>query len=325
MFVKLTTQGTAHPRSYITWCTRGNFRLFASHVNNRTVICNDRVTRALDNGARFLCTSVCDDVGFLRMQELDDVLYLLEGYIDGYGTRTPRGLNSDEVVHVYHRSLYHMGGNRVALQVYTKWKDAVQRTLLRVEKVKVCVKESLEALKACQEWEEKGTDFDLTEAFCVKWETKCTEAFSELARAEREFTAVWKLRRQLSGIIVTALADAYLHFTTQPTHLLELRETLNAPEPDHVAQVRASVNDLRRLLAGRNMSVRNALIELELWDGKKSMPFFCRETVNQAFGRIARRTHPDKNPNPAEHERPARFQEARDCLRNYLDMKEGKK
>ena len=324
VFVKLSTGERKELREYITWCERRDLRTFASHINNHQVRCNDHVSHALNKGARFRCVPICDEVGFVRWDELDDMLYLLEGYMDGYGTRYPAGLNPREVPHMLHRSLNQMGGNRGALRAYAQWQEAVKRTLTRVAKVDTLIAESRGALRACQEWETRGTDFDLAEAFCVKWETKAGEADIELARAEREQTNVIKARRVLAGKIVDALTDAYVKSPYMtPTRLLELRATLQDPEPDHVKSVRVGVSELQRIIAGRGMSVRNALIELEIWDGKARMPFFCRETVNHAFRRITLRTHPDKNNNVEQQELPQQFKDARNCLHSYLNVKEG--
>ncbi len=322
MFVRLMTGEGRNLRQYITWCKRGEFHTFSSQVNNRDVRCNDYVTSAINKGLLFRVESVCDELGWMRIGDLDDFLYIMEGYIDGFGTRHPLGFNYSEVPHMVHRSLHQMGGNRAALQSYAKWQDAVQRTQARVGKVNALVEEAKKALKACQEWEEKNTDIDLAEVFCVKWETKCNESVAELMRAEKEFTNAWKARRQLNDNIVGALADTYINLPyIKPTKLLELREMLQLPEPDHVHNARVAVNELQRTLETRPMSVRAALIELELWNGKARMPFFCRKMVNQAFKRISLRIHPDRNNDPSEQGLLEPFKQARTCLHNYLKMR----
>lgn len=323
MFVKLTTGERRDTREYITWCRRRDFQTLARQVNCGEVRCNDYVTCALNKGSRFIASPICEDIGFLTISDIDNILYILEGYLDGYGTRVPTGLNPSEVPHLAHRSLVEMGGNLAALKSYSKWDESVKRTKIRVSKVNVLVEEAGKALHALQEWESDGADFALTEAFCIKWEKTCEDAIAELARAEREYTAACTARRHLTSKIVSALADAYVNFPyIAPTRLLKLRTILQAPEPDHVQVVRGCVEEMRKLLDERQMSVRKALIELELWDGRGHIPFFTRKEVNCAFREIARRIHPDKA-KPDKSELPKQYQDARTCLHMYLERRVG--
>jgi len=323
MFVRLTTGERRELREYITWCHRSELTTFATKVNHGHVRCNDKVSAVINGGGRFTLKPVCDEVGFLNMAELDNVLYLLEGYLDGYGTRHPAGLNPTEVPHLVHRSLNQMGGNLAALKMYAKWDEHVKRTKGHVTKVNLLVAEARKALAACEEWEARGTDRTLTEAFCVKWETKCEEATTALGRAENECTTARMMRHELGDKIVDALADAYVSspFTT-PTRLLNLRATLKSSEPDHVATARDNVSEIRRILEKRPTSVRKALIELDLWNGRGRLPSFTRQEVNSSFRQIARRIHPDKNPDRIMSETPElleKYQVARDCLQTYLE------
>jgi hypothetical protein len=324
MFVRLTAVGSPRgpKKEYITWCERCHFSAFASQVNHGEVVCNDYVTRALHKGVKFRCSSVCDEIGFLRMRDLDDQLYMLETYVSGFGSRHPHGYNTPDVPHMGSRSLHAMGGNLAALNLYIAWTDAIKLTKQHVRAVGLHVTQAVSAIRALNTWEAQGTDPDLIQSFRVNWETRVQEATEGLAEAEKAYTAVCTTRRKLTHKVVQALADAYVKYTyVHPLHLISLRKTLNKPEPDHVAPVRSRVQELQRKLKKTTMSVRRALVELEMWDGCRDMPHFTRASVNLSFARIARRIHPDKNEGRVveNDEHLEKYQNARNCLHQYIE------
>ena len=315
MFVALSTGEGRGMKQYITWCQRGELRDFAARVNSRAVRCNDMVTRAIDKNARFRCDAVCDDVGFLRMTDLDDVLYMLERYHDEYGTRHPAGLNAAEVPHLMHRSLYMMGGNKAALDAYEKWELSVSGTTGHVTSVLAHVELAKKALAAMDELRH---DLDMTEALCVKWEQHCVDAAESLALAKREFTRSVLNRKTLKARIVSALADAVvMQFHT--ALLVQIREDLQSPEPNQLAGIDAQVAELTTLSG--HQSVRKALIQLEIWDGADHMPAFDREKVNSAYRGLVRKIHPDTNTNASDLALSEPYQLARDNLHAYLEKR----
>jgi hypothetical protein len=321
MFVRLTSIGIRPKKEYITWCERQHFNTFASRVNHGEIVCNEYVTRALNDGIKFKCTSVCDEVGFIRFKDLDDHLYTLETYVTGFGTRHPRGYNTPDVPHMGSRSLHAMGGNMAALHLYTTWKDAIKLTKEHVHSVKVSINDVEKTEKTLRDWEAEGNDIDLIQSFRVNLEARVEETVKKLAEAEKAYTLVCTTRHKLKEKVVQALADVYIKYTyVTPGHLLSLRKTLAKPEPDHVAFVRTRVAEIQRRMQDNTMSVRRALIELDMWDGCGNIPSFTRASVNVSFACIARRIHPDKNDGRVEmDEHLDQFQRARNCLHQYLE------
>ena len=315
MFVRLYNGS----REYITWCEKGEFVDFASKVNRGDVQCNDYVTRLIQSGTVFLCARVCDEIGHVDIEDVDDHLHLLEKYITAYGTRFPAGLNTTTVPHLGHRSLMYMGGNYIAMKVYIKWRETIQSANESVARIQHHLVSARATLNMCTSWAAApNPDNELIESFRTKWEEQCNDAVRELARAEKIVAVATKLRMHLSTLVVDALADSYLKYPfLTPTFLLQLRVELQGASPDYLASARADVKTMLDEQSRHDMSIRRALIELEMWDGRNSIPFFTRQMVNTAFACIARRIHPDKT-GVASVELPAQFQRARDCLHEYL-------
>jgi len=216
-----------------------------------------------------------------------------------------------------------MGGNQSALKLYIGWRDAIKDAKARVRTVRVHLEGAESAQKALRDWEEQGTDPDLIQSFRVNWETRVEETVEELARAEKAYTSVCTTRKKLAGTVVQALADAYVKYPyVTPVHLLSLHKTLkNNLEPDHVAPVRTRVNELRRRMREITMSVRRALVELDMWDGCRNMPAFTRNSVSISFARAVRSIHPDKNDGRVETRavQLEQVQNARNCLHQHLE------